>query len=442
MSKKYTELYTEMIMIKLYFKQAFHLLKENKQLSSISIIGTALAIAMIMVIVITLRATIAPFAPETHRDRMLIFRFAGLQNKSNVNWQSNGPIGYNTAKACFKAMTIPEAVSISSISQETMLAAKPAGEMESCSVLQTDDAFWKVFEFEFVSGKPYDNADFDAGAAKAVISEDMARRLFGTSEVVGKTFLLNHSAYIVCGVVRPVSKLAKYAYAQVWIPLSSTNAFTDTWGDDNIMGMTAVYILAKSKDDFQAISQEADRLRAIFMAGHPNYDLLYRGQPDTYFVAAQRYSANNPPAVKEAVRQYILTLLVLLIVPAVNLSGLTLSRMRKRISEIGVRKAFGAPRRELMMQVLSENMLYSLFGGILGLILSYVAAFLLGGMLFSVDFVSNGVEDLQTMCIDLLFDPVVFLLAFLACFLLNLLSAAIPAWKVTRTNIVDAINER
>ena len=66
-------------MIKLYFKQAFHLLGENKLLSSISIIGTALAIAMIMVIVITLRATIAPFAPETHRDRMLIFRFAGLQ---------------------------------------------------------------------------------------------------------------------------------------------------------------------------------------------------------------------------------------------------------------------------------------------------------------------------------------------------------------------------
>ena len=123
-------------------------------------------------------------------------------------------------------------------------------------------------------------------------------------------------------------------------------------------------------------------------------------------------------------------------------TGLTLSRMRKRISEIGVRKAFGAPRRELMMQVLSENMLYSLFGGILGLVLSYVAAFLLGGMLFSVDFVSNGVEDLRTMCVDLLFDPTVFLLAFLACFLLNLLSAAIPAWRVTRTNIVDAINER
>lgn len=429
-------------MIKLYFKQAFKLLGENKLLSSISIIGTALAIAMIMVIVITLRATIAPFAPESHRDRMLIFRYAGLQNKSNANWQSNGPIGYNTAKACFKEMTTPEAVSITSAFQETMLAAKPAGEMESCSVLQTDDAFWKVFEFDFVSGKPYDNADFDAGAAKAVISEDMARRLFGTSEVVGKTFLLNHTAYLISGVVRPVSKLARYAYAQVWIPLSSTDAFTATWGDEDIMGMVAVFILAKSEKDFPAIHNEADRLRGVYMAGHPNFDLLYRGQPDTYFVAAQRYSANNPPAVKQAVQQYILTLIVLLIVPAVNLSGLTLSRMRKRLSEIGVRKAFGAPRRELMTQVLSENMLYSLFGGILGLILSYIAAFLLGGMLFSVDFISNGVDDLRTMCIDLLFDPAVFLLAFLACFLLNLLSAAIPAWRITRTNIVDAINER
>lgn len=429
-------------MIALYLKQAFHLLKENKLLSFISIIGTALAIAMIMVIVITLRAAIAPFAPESHRDRTLIFQFAGLQNKEKVNWTSNGPVGYNTAKACFKSMTVPEAVSITRRGQETMLAARPAGEMKSGCVLQTDADFWKVFEFQFVSGKPYDRADFEAGAAKAVVDADMARRLFGTSEVVGKTFLLNHSPYVICGVVRPVSRLARYAYAQIWIPLSSTNAIADAWGHDGIMGTCAVYILAKSKDDFPAIRQEAERLRATFMAGHPGYELLYRGQPDTYFVAEQRYSSNNPPAVKEAVRRYVLALLVLLLVPAVNLSGLTLSRMRKRVSEIGVRKAFGASRGELMVQVLCENMFYSLLGGVLGLLLSYVATFLLGRMLFSIDFVSGGVGDLRTMCVDLLFDPVVFLLAFLACLLLNLLSAAIPAWRVARANIVEAINER
>ena len=91
---------------------------------------------MIMVIVITLRATIAPFAPESYRDRMLIFRYAGFQHKTNENWQSNGPVSYKTAKACFKEMAAPEAVTITSSFSETMLAAKPAGEKVSCSVLQ------------------------------------------------------------------------------------------------------------------------------------------------------------------------------------------------------------------------------------------------------------------------------------------------------------------
>ena len=68
------------------------------------------------------------------------------------------------------------------------------------------------------------------------------------------------------------------------------------------MGMVSVYILAKSQDDFPAIRMEAERLRDRYMEGYPDYELLYRDQPDTYFVAAQRYSANNPPAVKQAVR--------------------------------------------------------------------------------------------------------------------------------------------
>ena len=304
-----------------------------------------------------------------------------LQSKSNVNWQSNGPIGYNTAKACFKAMTIPEVVSITNIWQETMLAAKPAGEMESCSVLQTDDAFWKIFEFEFLSGKPYDNADFDAGAAKAVISEDMARRLFGTSEVVGKTFLLNHSAYIVCGVVRPVSKLAKYAYAQVWIPLSSTSAFTATWGDDNIMGMTAVYILAKSKDDFPAIRAEVEKYRQVYNSKLKDMELIYRGQPDTQFAYLYRHWGTDLD-MKHIVRRFILIIVILLLVPAINLSSMTLSRMRKRMTEIGVRKAFGATANELLRQVFWENLILTLLAGVLGLILSYSATFLLNSFLF------------------------------------------------------------
>ena len=54
--------------------------------------------------------------------------------------------------------------------------------------------------------------------------------------------------------------------------------------------------------------------------------------------------------------RYAIVVIILLLVPAVNLSGMTLSRMRRRMAEIGVRKAFGATGGELMRQVFFENL--------------------------------------------------------------------------------------
>ena len=169
-------------------------------------------------------------------------------------------------------MAAPEAVTITSSFSETMLAAKPAGEKVSCSVLQVDDDFWKVFKFDFLSGYPFDKATFDAGATKAVISEDIARQLFGTSDVVGKTFLLNPPLYKFCGVVRPVSNWHGMLMPNLDSFKFNRCVFTASWGEYGIMGMVSVYILAKSQDDFPAIRMEAERLRDRYMEGYP--DLL------------------------------------------------------------------------------------------------------------------------------------------------------------------------
>ena len=67
----------------------------------------------------------------------------------------------------------------------------------------------------------------------------------------------------------------------------------------------------------------------------------------------------------------MLVIAILLLVPAINLSSMTLSRMRRRMAEIGVRKAFGATGGELIRQIFFENLLLTLFAGVLGLALSY-----------------------------------------------------------------------
>ena len=136
----------------------------------------------------------------------------------------------------------------------------------------------------------------------------------------------------------------------------------------------------------------------------------------------------------------MLVIAILLLVPAINLSSMTLSRMRRRMAEIGVRKAFGATGGELIRQIFFENLLLTLFAGVLGLALSYAATFLLNGFLSTTAPMPTSAGNALTP--GMLLSPWAFLAAFGFCLLMNILSAGIPAWRASRMNITDAINQR
>ena len=124
---------------------------------------------------------------------------------------------------------------------------------------------------------------------------------------------------------------------------------------------------------------------------------------------------------------------VLLLIPAVNLSSLSLSRVKKRTEEIGVRKAFGARKYVILIQVLYENFITTLVGGIIGLLLSYIVIIWLKDWLLGVDsesFISVGT----------LISAPIFIAVFVICFLLNLLSAGIPAYQASKTRVIDSLN--
>ena len=125
-------------------------------------------------------------------------------------------------------------------------------------------------------------------------------------------------------------------------------------------------------------------------------------------------------------------LLFLLLVPALNLMGVTQSAVQKRRQELAVRKAFGATYGVLIRQLLYENGVISLLGGLIGLLLSFLLLSACRNFLLpEADTVLQG---------DMLFRPEVFLAALLFCLLLNLLSAGIPALRIARQPIVDSLN--
>ena len=207
-------------MIKQYFKQSLVLLQQNKLLSVIAIIGTALAIAMIMCIVLIYQARTANYEPEINRDRTLSIEMTIAQKIDDKGWNMGNQLSLRTIKECFYPMTTAEAVSAVHYSM-TSLAATPDGTREvKCAVSYTDDNFWRVFGFRFLHGKPY-GQEFVSGEKKLVVTRSLARRLFGIDNAVGRIISLGFVDYTVCGVVADVSVLAEAAYAEAWAPYTA-----------------------------------------------------------------------------------------------------------------------------------------------------------------------------------------------------------------------------
>lgn len=425
-------------MIKQYFKQALNLIGQNKLLSAISIIGTAFAIAMIMCIVLVYRARTANYEPEVNRDRTLAVNSVIATGIEDEGWNNGGHLSLQTVKTCFYSLTTAEAVSAVS-SYESKLAATPGGSNEAkCYVSYADTAFWKVFRFHFLSGKPYSESDFASGVKKVVVCRSLAHEIFGTEDVVGRTLSLSFDDYTICGVVSDVSVLTEAAYAQAWVPYTTKAGYESSYSD-GLEGAYVCYILAHSPKDFDAIRTEVNRYVEQMNSTQKVMKLRLFGAPDSQLMSMARTDVFNEPNVTKFIGLYILLIAILLLVPAINLSGITLSRMRKRMQEIGVRRAFGATRSELLWQILSENLLLTLISGVVGLILSFVSILGMREWLLSTDTSGYLGADIDVGS-QMMFNPAIFLYAFLFCLLMNLLSAGLPAWKVSRSKIVSALN--
>lgn len=417
------------------------MLKENKLLSTISVVGTSLAICMIMVIVLAYEVKTANYEPEVNRDRMLSVRWAGVGYKSHSDWHSNGMLSLRAVKECFYTLRTPEAVT-GVVPFQRKLVSIPGGTTRFNAVLSfTDASFWKVFQFHYLRGTYYVQAEFESGINKAVITQSVARKLYGTIDVVGKVIQLNFMPYTICGVVENVPSFAEAAYAEVWIPYTTVTLSTSQFGVDGLLGDYRCYILARHKSDFDKVKAEVSKNITMFNAISDDQYLILRGQPDTQFEQISRQWSSVDSKSVEMILKYSLIIAILLLVPAINLSGITLSRMRKRMSEIGVRKAFGATSTELIGQVLYENFVLTLMGGALGIVLSYAAVIIMGEWLLDGSVISF-ISSTSSLNLSLLFHIDVFVYALLFCMLLNLLSAGIPAWKASRTTIVNALNEK
>ena len=294
---------------------------ENKLLSVISILGTALAICMIMVIVIVWQMRTANYSPEDNRDRMMYVSDTRASYKENESYNDCYLLASRVVKDCFYPLRSAEKVGMAYHGVQRLAAVADHTVEFKCDVTFTDAAFWNIFNFRFLSGKPYGEEEVQSGIMDAVVSESVARRLYGTTEVVGRTVEISYVPYTISAVVRDVSLLAESAYGDVWLPYTTDNSLYDN-GSDRLVGGFRCYILASSSADFDAIHSEAEANIARLNESQSTHLLKIGGGPDTHLGDLAREDAFSEPNVRELVMKYVIIVLVLLLIPAINMLSL------------------------------------------------------------------------------------------------------------------------
>lgn len=294
-------------------------------------------------------------------------------------------------------------------------------------VRQVDLNYWRIYDIPLVAGRLFSTEEFDACRDVVVIAEQLARGAFGSAEAaIGKNFFVNFTPKRIVGVTKDVSSLFTFAYGELWIPYSvqSTNM-----SSEGLRGGFEAMALTKPGVSNAVLKQQIENSLSKFNESLTEYELEL---PDLSTYTERQFFRSD--TMSPAVTCIILGM-ILLIVPAINVSGLISSQMSRRMGELAVRKAYGASRSTLMLQLLRENLVLALMGALLGFAFSCFLLWLgkdwmLGDGAPAANF---------DVSIWLFLRPAVFLAVLVVCLLFNLLSVFIPAWQATRRQVAEVL---
>lgn len=413
-------------MLRNYIKVAWKVLGRNKFFTFVSLFGISFTLAILIVVIALLNNVFNPSYPEPFRDRTLYADRVQLQDEEKQS-SSMSASGFHFVDEYLKKMETPEKVGLLSAYGGTSNVFLNNRKL-TLERKYTDDVIWEIFDYEFVEGKPYNASNIANNDYVAVITENTRDDYFGVGQsAIGKNIILDNLTFKVIGVIKNVPKLPPYPFSDVFLPYY-TSIYKDHEEKDFLGGYIGV-ILAKNKRDFPAIKKEfheiVDRIE-IPEDEDLNIMTAWINSQKERISGSLIQKHNDEDAVKWFYGVLLGGMLLFTMLPTLNLININTSRIMERASEIGVRKAFGATSSTLARQFIVENIILTLIGGAIGLVLAYgIIQFIEGSGLIEYS--------------DLKIDLNVFLFAILLCFIFGFLSGVLPAIRMSRLQVVNAI---
>jgi predicted permease len=293
--------------------------------------------------------------------------------------------------------------------------------------------YFDVLGVNAIKGRTFQREEEARSAnPEVVISyECWQRRFGGDANIVGTDVLLNNHPFKVIGIAPPAFKGTELIYtAEMWVPASMIEWAEPgaTWLDNRDSGN--FFVAGRLKPGIGAEQAEAS-LNLFAKQLATEYPATNEGQ--TIKVGPAGFIL---PDIRGAVVSFTWILMVavglVLLVTCANLASLLLARAAERRREIAIRLAIGANRFQLIRQLLTESVLVSFMGGVLGLMLAVWMINLLLAFKPPLDFPLEA-----TVTVDWR----VLLFSFLVSIVTGVVFGLAPALQATRTDMVTAIKE-
>jgi putative ABC transport system permease protein len=224
------------------------------------------------------------------------------------------------------------------------------------SFVGTTPSYAQARDVQIAEGSWFTSQDVSDHARKAVIGPTVAQNLFGTSDPVGQTIRVNGTSFQVSGVT--VSKGSNGTSDQDDVVLAPITAVQDTLtGYASLSSITVQATSVTTLDAAQAeVESILDQRTGVTDPANPGFSVINQGSVRQASTASSSVFTTLLAAVAG----------ISLLVGGIGVMNIMLVSVTERTREIGIRKAIGARRADVLRQFLTEAILVSALGGALG----------------------------------------------------------------------------
>jgi putative ABC transport system permease protein len=334
-------------------------LMANRLRSGLTILGMLIGVASVIILIAVGTGSsqaVQKRIESLGTNVLLVLRFGGLGGARSTAGASM-PLSAADATALSDPDAAPDVQSVSPVVNATSPTLASGGVSYSpAEFVGTTSSYADAHSYTMAGGAFFTPADLAAHSRVVVLGPTVVDNLFAGQNPVGQSIQVNGDEFQVIGVTNP--KGSNGAQDQDDIALAPLSAVEDTLtGFGNLSSIT---VQAKSRGALDAASNEVtsilDARHHIPATGTPDFRVVNQGS----LLATSSQTSDVFTTLLGAVAA------ISLLVAGIGVMNIMLVTVTERTREIGIRKAIGARKSDILTQFLVEAVLVSVFGGVLG----------------------------------------------------------------------------